>query len=173
MVKALIRVVTVPRIPAIEHERIAGRRDERRIEANNIGDNGEIRNMVQVREHDRPDINIVRLHRRSMYHDGANDSSGVLAGVVSVPEARAMDLGTKAIGEGLARRNRALCDATHTICPPSPFLEHTVSMYGGALVWTGDVVVNVNFNPVTPISLDGRTRVLAVDHDRIFQYAVG
>ena len=71
----------------------------------------------------------------------------------------------EAVREALARGDGALPDSWHTIFPRSTGLEKAVPMKCGSFVGAGDVVVDCDNDPVSPISFDRRAGKLAVDEE--------
>jgi len=65
------------------------------------------------------------------------------------------------VGGSIARSERALCNTVDTVGTTGVELTNTVPVHAGAVVLQG--VLDGDGKSVTPVGLDGRSRVLTVD----------
>lgn len=82
-----------------------------------------------------------------------------------MPEARAVAVGAEFVSEGFAGGDWALNSGGHTIHPLRVAHAQTMPVNSCAfrLLGANDVVLDFDLNHVSPVSLDGRTRKLAID----------
>lgn len=118
--------------------------------------------MVVIAEQDRTQINIVlRIVMRTINDHRTEDTVSVLRGVMRVPEAGAVKIRPESVSEGRSGGNRALLDRGNTVEPRRLRLQETVPVQRSALV--GQIVVNDDFNPVTPVGFNRWARELSID----------
>lgn len=72
------RLRAVEAATSVDEQAITGRRDDRHVSANSIGDNAKVRQVVPITEHDRANVDIIRELGRTVDHDWSHDTSGVL-----------------------------------------------------------------------------------------------
>jgi len=107
-----------------------------------------------IGKHDRANIDVV-LHILGAVDDHrAKKTTAVLRRVVSVPPACAVQVCAESVGESRLRRNRALSGTRDTIVPLSTSVLLKDSVPVNARAFVRDVVVNLDFNVVTPVGLD-------------------
>lgn len=80
-----------------------------------------------------------------------------------MPPGGSEKLSADAVGERGTRSDRALADSGDTIIPGSCGLQEAVPMHRRAFILK--LVLDCDFNPVTPVGLDERTRELVVDNE--------
>lgn len=76
-----------------------------------------------------------------------------------------VQLSLKLVGVALARGNGALVDTGDTVLPWRASLQETMPMKRSALLRTGDVVVQSDLDSITPVTLNGRSRVCPIDEE--------
>ena len=145
---------------------------EREIGADSVSNNGEVRDVVPVRKHDRTDIAIIVFLGRSIDYHGTHDSSRVLGAVMCVVPTGSVKLCLVDIGERVPWSNGALTNCRHTVIPGSFFLEHTVPVHRCSFQWIVDLVMDSHVDNVSPVCLYGRPRVLSIDQDDVPFYSV-
>ena len=121
--------------------------------------------MEPVRQHDRANIDIVAFAVRTIDDYWTRKPVDILGGIVAVPPRRTIQLRTEPVGEGLARCNRTLRNTRGAIIVRSPGLQESVPVNTSSLlIFTCQLIVYSNLNPVTPIGLDSWTGKLAIDN---------
>lgn len=116
--------------------------------------------MEPILKHDRAEIQVVLFVLRAVDHHWSNETATILSGVVSVPPAGAVEVGTETVGVILSRCDRALSVAGNAVHPLSVLLQNSVPVHGRPCI--REIVVHLDFDPVTPVGFDGRTRELVV-----------
>lgn len=79
-----------------------------------------------------------------------------------------IQLSFKLVRVALARGDRALVNTRDAVLPRGSSLQETVPVKSGTLLRTSDVVVQSDLDRISPVSLNGRSRVGPVDEkDRL------
>jgi hypothetical protein len=91
-------------------------------------------------------------------NDGAEKTTSILCTVVRVIPRRTILISTEFVCKAGAGSDWALTDAGNTIRIWGGILEETVPMNTSTFLRTGDLVVNGDFNPITPVGFDERLK---------------
>ena len=102
-----------------------------------------------------------------MDDERADDSAGVLCTEVRVIPSGAVQICVELVCKGLSRCNRTLSDTRNAILIRCTLLEETVPVQSRAFFRTLDSVVNGDLHSITPVGLNGGSRILSVDKHHI------
>lgn len=117
--------------------------------------------VVPVRDRERTHVLVVVGSGGTLDNNRTDDTVTVLAREVRVVPGRTVLGGLEGVGLLLAWCDGALGDTGHTVLSVLVVLAETVPVDGRAVV--GHFVLDGNLDHVTPVGLDSRARVLAVD----------
>lgn len=132
----------------------------------------EILGVIQIAEHDWPNIIIVCLLRRAMNNHWPNNTSRILSAIMGVVPGRPVKISEERVRQAFTRSNRALLDRGDTVEPRSFLLQHAMPVQSGAFFRPSDLVAYVDRNGVSPISLDGWPRKCSIDENSTFIYSI-
>lgn len=119
--------------------------------------------MVPVAQHDGANVNVVKLSSRTIKDHWPNHTARVLCRIVRVIPRASELIGQERVCVRLSRSNGTLRHTRNTILVRSAPLQKSVPVHSSTLFRSSDVVVDRDLNGVSPVGLDGRTRVLTVD----------
>jgi len=144
---------------AVDKSSVGNRR--RTIEVGNTLRKGVHGAVVPVGDRKRAGVDIVVGSGGTLNNDRTNETITVLAREVRVVPGSTVLRGLESVGLLLARCNGALGDTGNTILSVLVPLTETVPVDRSAVV--GHLVLDGDLDHVTPVGLNGRTRVLVVD----------
>ena len=123
--------------------------------------------MIPVAQHDSTEIDVVVSIGGTVDDERADDSAGVLCAEVGMIPGGAVQICVELVCEGLSRCNRTLSDARNAILIRCTFLKKTVPVQSRAFLRTFDSIVNCDLHSVTPVGLNGWSRVLSIDKHHV------
>ena len=134
-----------------------------------LSEHGVVILVVMIRQHDWSYILIIADVRWAVDDNWTESTASILSAVVRVVPGRTELVGTEAVSKTLLRSDWALLDRWNTVPERSLVHKQAVPVKSGwlavvaRLLW--QIVLDVDLDPVTPVSLDERTWELAVDED--------
>jgi len=136
-----------------------------------LSEHGVVILVVMIRQHDWSYILIIADVRWAVDDNWTESTASILSAVVRVVPGRTELVGTEAVSKTLLRSDWALLDRWNTVPERSLVHKQAVPVKSGwlavvaRLLW--QIVLDVDLDPVTPVSLDERTWELAVDEDTV------